>query len=186
MGRLADHTKHDRSRSVYQQHIDEGGRSAAYTNSINPGSNLTNTSLPALCNTLAANVRDNFPTSCSYFFQDSYGCGEIPLVIEGILTCCSALDGLGWPLTSNGDNYDVVLNPNCTINDNGTWQNAVSLYNNDSQAVYTAWSQAVTPILFAFMPGGSSCLTAALRNVLTLIKLLTLGLQHESRAVLPN
>lgn len=67
-----------------------------------------------------------------------------------VLTFYRAIDGLGWPLTSNGDNYPTVLNPNCTLND--TWQNAVSLYNNDSQSVYTEWTRAVTPVLFVFMP----------------------------------
>jgi hypothetical protein len=62
----------------------------------------------------------------------------------------SAVQALGFPLTSNGRNYQTVLNPNCTLN--STWQNAVSLYNNNSQAVYTEWIQAVTPVIFAFMP----------------------------------
>ncbi|SMR57254.1 unnamed protein product [Zymoseptoria tritici ST99CH_1E4] len=99
---------------------------------IGPGSNLTNTSLPGLCNTLAGNLRDNFPRDCSYFFDES------------------AVQALGFPLTSNGENYNTVLNPNCTLNE--TWQGAVSIYNNNSESVYTSWIQAVTPLLFVFMP----------------------------------
>jgi hypothetical protein len=53
---------------------------------------------------------------------------------------------MGFPLTSNGQNYQTVLNPNCTLN--GTWQSAVSVFNNNSRFIYTEWIQAVTPILF--------------------------------------
>ncbi|CZT18082.1 uncharacterized protein RCC_03921 [Ramularia collo-cygni] len=115
-------------------------------NTIGPGTNLTNSTLPTLCNTLAASVKDNFPASCSYFFQDS------------------GLDGLGWALTSNGNNdaYDTILDNNCTIN--GTWQRAVTLYGNNSRSIYTAWAQTITPVLFAFMPVADSSATTRISS----------------------
>ncbi|CAK3825760.1 Hypothetical predicted protein [Lecanosticta acicola] len=101
------------------------------TPSPGPNSNLTNTSLPSLCRTLATQVASNIPDECSYFIQrDSIG--------------------IGWPLTSYGSAYETALFPSCTLN--GTWQNTVGFFANASQAVYTAWVQSVTPVIGIWMP----------------------------------
>ncbi|KXT17723.1 hypothetical protein AC579_3602 [Pseudocercospora musae] len=104
------------------------------TPSPGPTSNLTNTSLPGICRTLATEISKNIPQECSYFFQDS------PAAI-------------GWPLTSYGGSYDTALFPDCTLND--TYYNMLGIFNNASEAVYDAWTRAVTPVLAVWMPVAS-------------------------------
>ncbi|EME87596.1 uncharacterized protein MYCFIDRAFT_212946 [Pseudocercospora fijiensis CIRAD86] len=104
------------------------------TPSPGPDSNLTNTSLPGICRTLATEISNNLPQECSYFFQNSAA-------------------AIGWPLTSYGDSYDTALFPDCTLN--GTWNNMLGIFNNASEAVYDAWFQAVTPVIAIWMPVAS-------------------------------
>lgn len=101
------------------------------TPSPGPNSNLTNTSLPGICRTLATEVSQNIPDECSYFFQDQSA-------------------AIGWPLTSYGDAYETALFDECTLN--GTWKNTVSFFNNASQSIYESWVESVTPVIGVWMP----------------------------------
>ncbi|KAK4629394.1 hypothetical protein CLAFUW4_08104 [Fulvia fulva] len=118
------------------------------TASPGPDSNLTTTSLPDVCRDLSHALVENFPKECSYFFQDK-------------------LDGLAYPLTSFGDQYQTGLTSNCTMN--GTFQNTLSFYSNRSQSIYTAWADSVTPVIGVWMPvadaGAQTTITETVANV---------------------
>ncbi|KAH9845437.1 hypothetical protein Tdes44962_MAKER06644 [Teratosphaeria destructans] len=109
-------------------------------------SNLTGTSLPNVCRLLTHALIENFPNQCSYFFEDK-------------------LDGLAYPLTSYGDQYQTGLIPSCTLN--GTWQNALSFYNNNSQSIYDAWVDSVTPVILVWMPIADASFQTSITEVVS-------------------
>lgn len=119
------------------------------TPSPGPNSNLTSTSLPSVCRALSHAIVQHFPDECSYFFADK-------------------LDGIAYPLTSYGPNqYQTGLTSNCTIN--GTYQNTLTFYNNDSENVYNAWADSVTPVIGVWMPiadaGAQTSITEAVAGL---------------------
>lgn len=99
-----------------------------------PQLNLTNTTLPTICNDLGSNLIATFPEECSYFFEDPPA-------------------ALGGALTTWNKNYDTFLSDSCVINStDGLFHNVLDFSANSSLPIYTNWTRTIYPILTIFMP----------------------------------
>nr|POF25863.1 hypothetical protein CFP56_74948 [Quercus suber] len=107
--------------------------------------NITDTSLPLICNDIATMIAANIPEECSAYFDE-------PLAIGG-------------PLTTVDDDYAVFLNDSCRIN--GTFQNVLNFSTNSSLPVYTNETELIVPIMTVFMPIANQNLIATISQAVT-------------------
>nr|POE89858.1 hypothetical protein CFP56_20327 [Quercus suber] len=129
-----------------------------------PQLNLTNTSLPGICNDLGAMLTANFPTECSYFFDE-------PQILDGALTT--------W-----NDNYATFLSDDCLVNGtNGTFHNVLNFSTNSSLTAYTSWTRAIYPILTVFMSVANLAAEATISSAVTEITCVHVDNIHEGSYV---
>nr|POF22132.1 hypothetical protein CFP56_36219 [Quercus suber] len=107
--------------------------------------NITDTSLPLICNDIATMIAANIPEECSAYFDE-------PLAIGG-------------PLTTVDDDYAVFLNDSCRIN--GTFQNVLNFSTNSSLPVYTNETELIVPVMTVFMPIANQNLIATISQAVT-------------------